>query len=60
MVEAVGKVAAGAAGVAQVLGAVQRQPVRVAIASAPTAGTRWPIKLDSLVINSSAPSAARL
>lgn len=50
---------AGAAGVAQVSGAVPRQQVRVAIASAPTAGTRCLIKLDNPVINASAPSAGQ-
>lgn len=57
--EAVGEAVAGAAGVAQVSGAVPRQQVRAAIASAPTVGTRCLIKLDNPVINASAPSAGQ-
>lgn len=58
-VEAVGKAAAGAAGVVRVSAAGPKQLARAAIVSAPTAGTRCPIKLGSLVLKSSAPNAAQ-
>jgi hypothetical protein len=57
--EAVGKVVVEVADVARVSGAVQRRPVPAAIASAPTAGTRYLIKWGNPATNDSAPSVAR-
>jgi hypothetical protein len=58
-VAAVGKAAAEVADAVQVSGAVRRRPVRVATASAPTAGIRYLTRWGNLAISDSAPSVAR-